>query len=371
MKKIILPAFILLALGADKAEAQNIVLKPGKENAHSTVKNQGQSGTCWDFSTTSLVESESLRKANLPLDLSEMFSARNVYVEKAKNYILRQGKAQFGEGGLGHDLINAIAKYGAIPQDVYAGMPGAAPDHKGLENKLKGYLDSVLALKRPIPANWMTGYETILNGYFGVPPKTFTYKGKEYTPASFAKDVLKFNANDYVSITSFTHHPYYSSFVLEAPDNFSNAAFFNLPLEEMLKLAKSAVNAGYTLMWDADVSNFDFQQRKGYALLFKNAEESKAATLNPDVAEREYNANIRQELYENLTTQDDHLMHLVGMTTSPGGKTFFKVKNSWGDVGPFKGYIEVSESYFALNTVSLVLPKAALSAALKAKLGIK
>ncbi|WGQ08900.1 C1 family peptidase [Pedobacter gandavensis] len=349
--------------------AQEIPLKKIKDNAATSVKNQGQSGTCWNYSTTSLIESEEMRKGMGEFNLSEMFPARNIYIEKAKNYVLRQGKAQFGEGGLGHDLIRAIALYGAMPQEAFQGVSGEIPDHTGLEQALKSYLDTVLT-KRPIADNWLAGYEAILDQKIGTPPANFDYKGKNYTPKTFAKEVLKFDANDYVNISSFTHHPYYSTFVLEAPDNFANGSFYNLPLDEMVNLTKTAVKNGYTVMWDADVSSKNFQQKKGYAMLFADDADVKAEKLNPNAKEKAYSPELRQKLYEDLTTQDDHLMHLIGLDQSSDGKYFFKVKNSWGDVGPFKGYIEVSEPYFAINTVSLVVPKAALSSELKKKLGI-
>jgi len=364
---------ILFAIGFGfvlSAQAQNNTLKSVKENAATAVKNQGQSGTCWNYSTTSLIESEGIRKGLGELNLSEMFTARNVYIEKAKNYILRQGKAQFGEGGLGHDLVRAISLYGAMPQEAFQGVSGEIPNHTGLETALKTYLDGVLK-KRPLDNDWLKGYEQILDEKVGVPPTNFDYKGKSYTAKTFAKDVLKFDADDYVNITSFTHHPYYSQFVLEAPDNFANGSFYNLPLAEMVTMTTTAVKNGYTIMWDADVSSRNFQQQKGYAMLFADTADAKQAELNPDVKEIAYTSELRQQLYENLTTQDDHLMHLIGMEQSANGKVFFKVKNSWGDVGPFKGYIEVSEPYFAINTVSLVVPKAALTKELKSKLGIK
>lgn len=365
MKKIfVITCCIGLALTSNAQQAQ---LKAIKENKTTSVKNQGQSGTCWNYSTTSLIESEEMRKGLGEFNLSEMFSARNIYMEKAKNYILRQGKAQFGEGGLGHDLIRAVALYGAMPQEAFQGVSGEIPDHTGLETALKNYLDSTLK-SRPLNPDWLKGYQQILDQKIGIPPANFEYKGKTYTAKSFAADVLKFNAGDYVNITSFSHHNYYEPFILEAPDNFANGSFYNLPLDEMLNLTKSALKNGYTIMWDADVSNGDFQQKKGYALLFEDKENAKQAVLNPDVKERGYSQDLRQQLYENLTTQDDHLMHLVGLDQTPGGKLLFKVKNSWGNVGPFKGYIEVSEPYFAINTVSLVVPKAALSKELLKKL---
>ncbi|PYF68404.1 C1 family peptidase [Pedobacter nutrimenti] len=367
MKRTIL---ITCALGLSLAvNAQVSTLKPIKDNKATSVKNQGESGTCWNYSTTSLIESEEIRKGIGEFNLSEMFSARNIYLEKGKNYILRQGKAQFSEGGLGHDLIRAVALYGAMPQEVFQGVTGEIPNHKGLEDALKSYLDSTLK-KRPFNADWLKGYQQILDEKIGVPPANFDYKGKNYTAKSFAAEVLKFNPKDYVNITSFTHQPYYEAFILQVPDNFSNGAYYNLPLEELLNLTKTALKNGYTIMWDADVSNKDFQQKKGYALLFENKEEGKQTELNPNAKERAYSAELRQQLYENLTTQDDHLMHLTGLDQTAEGKVFFKVKNSWGDVGPFKGYIEVSEPYFAINTVSLVVPKAALSKELLKKLNL-
>ena len=326
-------------------------------------------GTCWCFATTSLVESEEIRKDKNEIDLSEMFTVRNIYIEKAKNYILRNGKAQFGEGGLGHDEIRAVAAYGAMPLSEYSGLINGERNynHQKLYSELKEYLDSVLR-KQPISGNWLDGYIKILDENLGVAPKEFTYNGKTYNPVSFAKDVLHFNADDYVNLTSFTHQPYYKSFILQVPDNFSNGSFYNLPLNEFIQVVKDAVNKGYTVAWDADVSNKGFMQGSGLALYFDNNSSYSRDQVNPDTKEANYDANIRQQLYENLTTQDDHLMHITGVEKSKNGKTFFVVKNSWGKVGPYEGYINVSEAYFAINTISVVIPKAALSKEIVEKL---
>ena len=327
-----------------------------------SVKNQAMTGTCWCFATTSLVESEEIRKENKEIDLSEMFTVRNMYIEKAKNYILRNGKAQFGEGGLGHDEIRAVATYGAMPLNDYTGLLNGEKnyDHQNLFSELQKYLDSVLR-KKPISNNWLEGYIKILDQNLGVPPKEFSYNGKTYTPVSFTKEVLHFNANDYVSLTSFTHQPYYQSFVLQVPDNYANGSFYNLPLNEFIEAVKYAIDKGYTVAWDADVSNQGFMQGMGLALNLDNATAYTKDQVNPDLKEASYDAATRQQLYENLTTQDDHLMHITGIEKSKGGKTFFMVKNSWGRIGPFDGYINVSEAYFAINTLSIVIPKAALS----------
>jgi bleomycin hydrolase len=334
-----------------------------------SVKNQGATGTCWCFSTTSLVESEAMKKNSSEVELSEMFTVRNIYIEKAKNYILRGGKAQFGEGGLGHDEIRAVANYGAIPLSEYSGLLNGQKgyNHQKLFQQLQQYLDSVLK-KQPIANDWMSGYVKILDDNLGAPPSEFVYQGKKYTPLTFAKDVLKFNANDYVSVTSFTHVPVYQPFILQVPDNFANGSFYNVPLDTMLNIIKYSINKGYTVAWDADVSNNGFRQMQGLALNLDQQTKYANDEINPDMQEASYTPATRQQLYENLTTQDDHLMHLTGVEKSKDGKTFFIVKNSWGKIGPFDGYIHVSEGYVAINTISIIVPKAALSKELMAKL---
>ena len=345
-----------------------------KNNEATSVKNQAMTGTCWCFSSTSLVESQCLKKGLGEFNISEMFTVRNIYMEKARNYVLRQGHAQFGEGGLGHDLIRAIAVYGAVPENVYSGLK---PDqhlhnHVKLSENLKIYLDSILKIN-PLPAGWIMGYQHILDSALGAPPEDFQFAGKKFTPKTFAAEVLKFNANDYVNITSFTHHAYYEPFIIEVPDNFSNGAYYNLPLNEMIQVAKDAILEGYTVLWDADVSNNGFIQQRGIAMQFElnQVVKNKQEVLTGNMAEMKWDAGIRQKLYENLTTQDDHLMHITGLEKSSAGKNYFLVKNSWGDIGPSHGYISVSEAYFAINTISLVIPKAALSKAILEKLKIK
>lgn len=333
---------------------------------HTAVKNQAKTGTCWSFSTLSLLESETIRHGLGELDLSEMFIVRNVYKEKAKNYILRQGKAQFGPGGLGHDVIFAIHRYGAMPESVYSGLllGDKQHDHGELDDKLLRYLDGVLET-RPIRADWITGFEQILDDHLGKVPESFVWKEKTYTPRSFADEVLRFKKDDYVMISSFSHHDFYKPFILEVPDNYGSASYHNVPLGEMVELVRHAVANGYSVMWDADVSNDYFSQREGYAVLTTDGK------LTPDAAELPVDQSVRQRLFDELTTQDDHLMHLVGMEKSPSGKTLFLVKNSWGAMGPFEGYIKVSENYLALNTISLVVPKAAVPASLLDKLDLR
>ena len=359
---------IIIQMSVAQTSAPDLVVV--KKVDYTPIKNQANTGTCWSFSATSLVESQTMKGGFGEIDISEMFTVRNTYLDKARNYILRKGSAQFGPGGLGHDVIRTIATYGAVPESVYSGLVLGERnhDHSKMDSQLKSYLDSLLKT-RPIPSDWINGFQSILDDHLGKAPETFTYLEKQYTPVSFAKEVLHFKADDYVNITSYTHHPFYAPFILEAPDNFLNGSFYNLPLDEMIKVTERAVELGYSVMWDADVSNRYFNQKEGYAIQRKATE--KSATVNPDEEEVKYDQAMRQALYENLTSQDDHLMHLVGLEKSKGGKKFFLVKNSWGEVGPFKGLINVSETYFAINTVSLVIPKAAFDNALKLKLGIK
>lgn len=411
MKKSFLSAVLALFAFAVIAQPGQFIVE--KQIPATPVKNQAATGTCWCFSTTSLLESQCLKKNLGTFDISEMFTVRNIYIEKAKNYILRQGHAQFGEGGLGHDLIRSIATYGAMPESVYSGLNPkyAQHNHQGLVTELKSYLDTLLK-QGVVPRNWLERYTTLLDaGLGGTPPAEFTYNGKKYTPKTFASEVLKFDPSEYVNITSFTHHPYYAPFIIEVPDNFSNGEYYNLPLNEMVQLTKNALRSGYSILWDADVSNSGFHQNTGLATNTDvmavpvkmdklsaikerqaranmgqsadvTADAMKAGNKTKDTVllrkittqamdELPWDAETRQVLFESLVTQDDHLMHITGIEKTPDGKSFFLVKNSWGDIGPEHGYINVSEAYFAINTISLIIPKAAISKELLAKLGIR
>lgn len=352
-----------------QAQAPEMGLRITKQLPATAVKNQGATGTCWCFSTTAMLESECLRKNLGELDLSEMFTVRNIYLEKAENYVRRQGKAQFDEGGLGHDVLHAIHTYGAMPDAAYSGLK---PDQKGhdhsqLVKNLRAYLDETLK-QRPVPTNWREGFVKIMDEALGTPPAAFEFNGKTYTPKEFAAQILAFNPDDYVSLTSYTHHPFYRPFIVEIPDNWANGSYLNVPLNELSGAVNSSLEKGYTVMWDADVSNPGWNQRRGYAL----EPVQKGDQSGPDAAEKPASPDLRQQLFDAQVTTDDHLMQLTGTALSPAGKRFYLVKNSWGEnAGPFKGYIHVSEPYFALNTVTVILPKAGLSEELRAKFGVK
>ncbi len=333
-----------------------------KINPATSVKNQAKTGTCWDFSTTSLVESENMRKGLGEYNISEMYTVRKMYIEKANDYILRQGHAQFDQGGLGHDVIRCIAEYGAMPESAYTGLMNGDKyyDHDSLFNALHSYLDTLLA-HIPVPDDWLTGYKTILDHYMGKVPATFVYQGRTYTPEEFAKEVMHFNPNDYVGFTSFTGHPFNTTYIINIPDNYSNGYYYNVPLDNLIGLVKDAVKKGFTVMWDTDVTNRGWMSRKGYALAIDH-KPAQGDTLDPDVPEHPYSQTYRQKLFDELITQDDHLMQITGLSKDKKGKEFFIVKNSWGTrSGPFGGYVYVSIPYFAINTVTIILPKAALN----------
>lgn len=345
-----------------------------RNNPSTSVKDQANTGTCWSFSTTSMIESDCLHKSQVSLDLSEMFTVRNIYMEKAENYIHRQGYARFDEGGLGHDVLHAVEAYGIVPEDVYSGLKDGrmSHDHGELIQDMKNYLDSILKLPKPIPGDWKTGFTAILDKYLGAPPATFSYNGHSYTPKTFAKEVVKFNPDDYVSLTSFTHHPFNSSFVLEVPDNFSNGAYYNVPINDLITIAKAAVMKGYTVLWDTDVSNRGWMVGKGYALRPAVDSQARGNIINPDLDEKGYSQEERQQLFEELITQDDHLMHITGIGKTAKGKEFFIVKNSYGSKsGPFDGFVKVSLPYFAINTITIIVPKSALEIVKRQQVALK
>lgn len=344
-------------------ELQDVKLLP-----HTGVKDQAMSGTCWCFSVISIIESELIKKGIEYPDLSEMFVVRNIYFDKAQNYILRQGFTRFSEGAFTHDVIPAIEKYGIVPQSVYPNSEGGKINHMGFDAKLKKFLDSVLT-KTPISPDWKINFNKLLDSKFGKLPESFTYEGKEYTPKQFADEILHFKSSDFIGLTSYTHHPFYKPFNVEVPDNYSGGLFYNVPVDELIEITEDAILGGYTVGWDSDVSNDFFNQKAGFAMI-PEGKSSLDGQINPDATEISYTQQSRQEQFENLETQDDHLMHLVGLKKSKNGKTFFYVKNSWGDVGPFKGFINVSETYFGVNTITIVLPVNALKPEVKNKLGL-
>ena len=337
------------------------------------VESQGQTGTCWSYSTASFLESELIRMGKGTHNLSELFIARQVYLNKADNYVRRHGKTQFGEGSLGHDLLNAVDDYGIVPNEVFTGLqtPSETHNHAELASILEAYVKAVVSNKgKQLTPLWKEGYAALLYVYLGKYPTNFDYQGVKYTPQSFAK-MLNLKADHYVTLTSYTHQPVYTDFILAIPDNWANGTFYNVALNDLVKQAKKALKEGFTLTWDADVSNSGFNSKKGIAVVPVKGEKANFELTAPEM---EVTAALRQEYFDNYTVTDDHLMHIVGLVKGVDGKEYFVVKNSWGDergLDQYKGHVLVSEAYFKMNTISILLHKDALLKKLKNKLNLE
>ena len=334
------------------------------------VESQGKTGTCWSFSTASFLESELIRMGKGTHNLSEIFIARQVYLSKADNYVRRHGKTQFGEGSLGHDLLNAVDEYGMVPNEVFSGLQTGFEihNHSELASVLEAYLKAVVSNKgKKLTSLWKKGYTSLLDVYLGEYPSNFEYRGKKYSPQSFAES-LEIKGTNYISLTSYTHKPWYSHFILGIPDNWANGSFYNVKLNELVQQTKTALKNGFTLEWDADVSNSGFSSKEGMALVPLKDE---VPNFELTAEELDVSPALRQENFDNYTVTDDHLMHIVGLVEGVDGKEYFVVKNSWGDehgLEGYEGHVLVSEAYFKMNTISVLLHIEALSNKLKKKL---
>lgn len=335
-----------------------------------------------------MLESELIRKGKGDVDLSEMFIARMAYIEKALTYVRMNGKHQFDQGGEGHDIPYIIAKYGIVPESVYTGLVNGQKrhNHSELMSVLKPVVDAIAA-KKPgtIGTEWIDAVNGILDAYLGRVPESFEYKGKTYTPQSFAKS-LDLNMSDYVVLTSFIHHPYYSSFALEIPDNWSMQTAINVPLDELTSTVNNSLKKGISVAWATDVSEKGFAYRDGLAIWvadslitkkgeddrhFNNAGAEKHGSVfyNP-TEEMEVTVSERQAQFNSQKTTDDHGMHIVGLYKEANGTPFYQVKNSWGDSNEMGGYLFASENYFKMKTISIMLHKDGLTKDLKKKLNL-
>jgi bleomycin hydrolase len=322
------------------------------------VKSQQITYTCWSFSTTSFLESEIIRLRNNYIDLSEMYSVRMSYLDKAQNYVLRQGKANFGEGGLSHDVLRTVRLHGLVPQESYTGLRHGDDylDHRELCASLNAYLDAVIKVGKP-GNHWNDAFTRILDAYMGQSPLTFKYAEKNYDPLSF-REAMGINAEDYINITSFTHHPFNSYFILELPDNYMNGSSFNVSLDVMMSIVDFALEKGYSLIWNGDVSDRGFSQEKGLAILPANL--AKDSLFNKPDSEVMVNQNNRQKDFLNYNTTDDHAMHIVGRAKDQNDNIYYIFKDSYGEYGPYKGYLYISKAYMMMKTISITLNKEAL-----------
>ncbi len=301
-------------------------------------------------------------------DLSEMFFVRNIYLKKAENYLLRHGKAQFSQGGLSHDVISAFKYGGAVPEAVFSGKQDGdlQHDHGELAVALKGMLDALIS-KKKVSDKWRAGFEALMNAYLGTPPEKFTFEGKEYTPASFAGH-LGIDPDDYVSFTSYTHHPFGEKIVLEIPDNYANGGYYNVPMDDLLAITDFAVEKGYSVAWDGDVSEKGFSSKNGIAIL--PIDTKRKDLFEKPSTETHVTQELRQLTFQNYSTTDDHLMHITGVAKDQNGEKYYYTKNSWGAISPYQGYVHMSAPYFRLKTVGLMVHKNAVPLEIRQRLGI-
>lgn len=395
MKSLISKSFILscaLACSVSGAFAQGYQFTEVVSVPATPVKNQASTGTCWCFATTSFMESELLRMGKGTYDLSEMFIVRQKYMNQLQDNYLRGGDGNIGQGSLSHTFMNAYRQVGIVPEEVYTGINYNSDKHN--HSELVRYIHAIadVAVKtRHRSPEYYKLIDNLFDTYLGKLPEKFTYKGKEYTPKSFAAS-LGLNMDDYIELTSFTHHPYYQKFDVEVPDNWEHALMYNLPLDEMMETVDHALNNGYSVCWDGDVSEKGFSFKNGVAI---NPEVKKVEDLsNTDRArfekldeksrleevfkfEQPYpeinvTPEVRQTGFEAFVTTDDHLMHLTGITKDQNGTKYYITKNSWGtDRNKFGGYLNMSESYVRAKTIFIMVHKDAIPKAIKAKLGIK
>ncbi|OJV17865.1 MAG: aminopeptidase [Bacteroidetes bacterium 41-46] len=361
-----------------------------KELPVTSVKNQSRTSTCWSFSTLSFIESELLRMGKGIHDLSEMFIVSNSYFDKSEKYIRTGGKINMAPGSSFGDALYVIKHYGIVPEEVMTGLNYGEEIHvhNEMDAALSGYIKAIE--RNPngkLSSAWKSGVKGILNAYLGEIPVNFRYQDKEYSPNSFAAS-LGINPDEYVSLTSYTHHPFYSSFALEIPDNWRWDSSYNLPIDELVQVVNNSIEKGYTVLWASDVSEKGFT-RKGIAVvpetdtknmsgsdqerwlgLSRNEIDAKIYSLENVVKEKFVNQEIRQNGYDNLQTTDDHGMHIFGVARENNGDIFYMVKNSWGETGDYKGIWFVSETFLKYKTMNIVVHKNAIPIEIRKKLNL-
>jgi len=364
-----------------------------KEVPFTPVKDQYRSGTCWSFSGLGFLEAEMLRLGKPAVDLSEMFIVYHAYSDKAIKYVRLHGSLNFSAGGAFHDVTNAIKKYGIVPEEVYKGLNYGEVKHVHgeLDRTLLDQVKSVVndSNKKPTTV-WHDVFNGILDTYLGKLPETFKFEGKDYTPQSYAQDVVGLNMDDYVEVTSYTNHPFYTKFILEVPDNWSWDEVYNVPLNEMEEIIDNAINKGYTVAWAADVSEKGFLTSKnGVAVIpavdkasMTDAEIAKWEKMNEKEkdeelykltkpsTERTISQEMRQTDFDNYQTTDDHGMLIVGSAKDQIGNLYYKVKNSWGDYNDYHGFFYASKPYVAYKTMSIMVHKDAIPKNIRNKLNL-
>ena len=355
------------------------------------VQDQNSTGTCWSFSALSYFESELLRMGKGIQNLSEMYVVRQSYIDKADKYVRMHGNSNFGQGGGFWDIPYVLKNYGIVPEEVYNGKNyggGEKHNHSELEAMLTAIVKTVTDNpQKTLTTSWKKAYTSVVDAYLGTVPESFTYQGKKYTPKEYANS-LGLKMDDYVAISSYTHHPFYQPFILEVEDNWAAQPVFNVPLDDMMAVVNNAISKGYTVAWATDVSEKGFSFKNGLAIVpedetavakkgednkqFNNAGADKTGTpFDAPCKEKDITQQNRQEAFDNYSTTDDHGMHITGIFKDQTGKVFYHVKNSWGTKNnDCDGYLFASEAFVKYKTMDIMIHKDALPADLKKKLGV-
>ncbi len=383
--------FVFAQKDSDKKE-EGYKFTHVKEIKTTSVKNQNRAGTCWSYSGLSFLESEIMRNGKGEFDLSEMYIVRHTYSDKAEKYVRMHGHLNFGGGGAFHDVTNMIKKYGVVPEEIYKGLNYGEDNHVHgeMDAVLKAFVDAVIKNKnKAVTTAWHTALDATIEAYLGAVPEKFTYKGKEYTPKTFAES-LGINMDDYIEISSFTHHPFYSKFIIEIPDNWMWDEVYNVPVNELTEIMDHAINNGYSVGWASDVSEKGFSWTNGVAIVpeadikdMSDSERSKWSemssrekakqlyTFEKPGKEKVITQEMRQAEFDNYKTTDDHGMHITGIAKDQNGTEYYIVKNSWSTKGnDYKGYFYASKPFVQLKSTSIMIHKNALPKEIAKKLGI-
>ncbi|OFY41149.1 MAG: aminopeptidase [Bacteroidetes bacterium GWF2_40_14] len=368
--------FFLFIISQSCLLGQGYIFTDVVRNQATPVKNQASSGTCWSYATAAFLESELLRTGKGEVDLSEMFAVNINYINRMNDNYLRNGKGNLGQGSLAHMFTNIIEEHGIVPQEAYNGIEydSKLNNHKELNKFVNAISGVAVEMKQRSPEYYKL-VKSLMDTYLGPLPKTFSYKGKAYTPKSFAQ-FLGLNMSDYVEITSLSHIPFYKASVIEVPDNWDFARFYNVPLDEFMGIINNALMTGYTVAWDGDVSEKGFSHANGVAInpVIENPtgefikEIYKFEKTFPEV---NVTQEVRQKEYESFSTTDDHLMLLTGMVKDQNGTLYYITKNSWGtERNKFGGYLNMSESFVRAKSISVMVHKNSIPKDIRQKLGI-
>lgn len=390
MKKLILTIALFTAALSINAQdsGEGFVFTTVKENPITSVKNQNRSSTCWAFSSLGFIESELLRLGKGEYDLADMFVVHHTMIDRAERYVRLHGEGSFSPGGSFYDALYCLKNYGMVPQEAMEGIKygETLPVHNELDAVAGGYVNAIAKgrLSKLSPV-WKQGLVAVYDNYLGECPEKFTYKGKEYTPKTFAQS-LGLNPDDYISITSYTHYPFYTEFALEIPDNWRNALSWNLPMEEMITIMDNAINKGYTVAWASDVSEVGFS-RDGIAVVPDmdrtdlsgsdmarwtglSADDKKKEATSKPAPEKTITQEMRQTAYDNWETTDDHGMQIYGIAKDQTGKEYYMVKNSWGTNNKYKGTWYASKAFVGYKTMNIVVHKDAIPRDIAKKIGL-